>query len=122
MKFFKNFAYFLSLALVFSTFTGCVDQDFDAPDLSDLEEVQFNTTIAELLARHTPGEDPVLIEDDVIIGGIVVADDFSGNFFKRIIIQDETGGIEVRLNLVGLSDIYPEGMEVFVKCQGLYLV
>ena len=90
--------------------------------MSDLEEVQFNTTIAELLARHTPGEDPVLIEDDVIIGGIVVADDFSGNFFKRIIIQDETGGIEVRLNLVGLSDIYPEGMEVFVKCQGLYLV
>ncbi|MCI5083134.1 MAG: DUF5689 domain-containing protein [Saprospiraceae bacterium] len=121
MKFFKNFNFLLMIALLATTFTACVDLEFDEPDLGELGDVQANTTIADLIALHTFGEPATLIEDDLVIGGVVIADDLSGNFFKNITIQDETAGIQVRLNLVGLSDIYPQGSEVFVKCKGLYV-
>lgn len=121
MKFFRNFNLLLAIAFLATTFTACVDQEFDQPDLGGLTDIEANTTIADLKALHTIGEDATLIEDDLIISGIVIADDLSGNFFKNLTIQDETGGIQLRLNLVGLSDIYPEGSEVFVRCKGLYV-
>lgn len=121
MKFFKNFNLFLAIALLATTFTACVDLEFDEPSLDGLADIAANTTIAELKALHTIGNDAVLVEDDLIIRGVVIADDLSGNFFKNLTIEDETGGIQIRLNLVGLSDVYPQGSEVFVRCQGLFV-
>ncbi len=101
--------------------TSCLDNDFDEALAPDLPGVNSNTTIAELKSRHTIGADDQLIEEDIIIGGVVVANDRSGNFFKNIVIQDGTGGITVRLNSVGLYNTYPVGRQVSVRCQGLYL-
>lgn len=116
----KLTTYFFLLTLTLFTW-GCVDQDFDEPPVPGPVVLDANTTIAQLKALHNLGDDDQEITDDIIIRGVVVADDQSGNFFKSIIIQDETGGLEVRLNAIGLYNEYPIGREVFIKCQGLYI-
>ncbi len=110
----------LLLALASFTFS-CIDQDFDEPPVPGLPDIDANTSIAELKARHTIGDDDQEITEDIIIRGIIVADDRSGNFFKNLILQDETGGIELRLNSTALYNNYPVGREVFVACKGLYI-
>lgn len=100
---------------------SCVDQDFDEPPVRDLPELTANTTIAELKALHNFGADDSEITEDLIIRGIVVADDESGNFFKQLIIEDSTGAIVIRIDENDLFGTFPIGREVFVKCQGLYI-
>lgn len=100
--------------------SGCVDQDFDEPPVRGLSTLEPNKTIADLLALGT-GAGDVEINDEFNIGGVVVADDRSGNLYKQIVIQDNTGGILVRLNAVGLYNDFPEGSRLVIKCQGLSL-
>ena len=115
----KNlFSIFLIAAIFLS---GCVKQEFDIPPVDGEEpNIIANTTIADLKALHNAGEFEK-ISEDLIIRGIVVADDQSGNFFRSFILQDETAGIEVTVNLTDSYNLYPIGRELFIKCQGLYL-
>ena len=83
-----------------------------------------NTTIAELKALHpitNPSEAPKLIDTDVIIKGIVTANDLSGNIYKSIYIQDATGGINISMDQVNLYNYFPLGQTVFAKLNGLYI-
>ena len=67
---------------------------------------------------HRTGSFEVITEDKTI-GGIVIADD-ERQFYKTIVIQDETGGISV--NLDGYDLIPRTGRrKVYVKMKGLYL-
>lgn len=57
---------------------------------------------------------------DVYIKGKVISDDNEGNVYKSLYIQDETSGIELKLNNnVGLR--YKKGTWVYVRLEGLYL-
>ncbi|MFH1120760.1 MAG: DUF5689 domain-containing protein [Bacteroidota bacterium] len=109
----------LVLILASTTFTSCVDDEFDVPEMY-IPKVDFdrNTTIADLKATYTGLE---LIEEDIIISGIVVANDKSGNLYKKMVIQDETGGIELSLDKTYLCNEFWVGQRVFVKCQGMYI-
>ena len=118
MKF--NFLNFLSVVLLGSTFFSCVDQEFDAPPTQTFEVPEPNATIADLKTWHEPGQF-IEITDDLIINAIVVANDESGNFFREIIIQDETAGVELSINATSLFNVYPVGVEIFVRCQGLII-
>jgi len=101
--------------------TSCVDQDFDTPPADPGSSTLVpNTTIAELKANHVAGAFEEITED-LIIEAIVVADDASGNFYRQLIVQDNTGGIELRINVNSLYNDYPIGRKIFVKCQGLWL-
>ena len=65
------------------------------------------------------GED-IFVGEDVYIKGIVTSDDDEGNVYKSLYIQDETSGIELKLNNnVGLR--YKKGSWVYVRLEGLYL-
>ncbi len=101
--------------------SSCVDLEFDEPPVSDLPKLEANATIAEIKALHTVGEAASRIENDLIVAGVVIADDESGNFYQNIVIQDATGGIAVRMRSNGLFGDFPVGREVFVKCQGLFV-
>ena len=72
-------------------------------------------TIKELVSLYTPGK-PVVINDDIVIAGRVISSDKSGNFYKQIFIQDETGGIEIKLGKNSLYNEYKPGQMVYVKC------
>ncbi len=100
--------------------TACRKKTEDAPPTGDADIVA-NTTISALKARLTATGTTVAITDDVVISGIVSCDDRSGNFYQQIAIQDETGGILLRLAGNNLFTKYPVGRRIYVKCKGLYL-
>lgn len=110
--------YFLSFVLFFSS---CVDLEYDQPPTCcDDVELETNINISEIKAMF-PGGEPMEITDDLVFDAVVAADDESGNFYKGLIIQDETGAIELRMDQINLYSIYPEGRKIFVKMNGLLL-
>lgn len=74
-----------------------------------------NWTIREML-DYGYGQLP-----DSTIKGIVVSCDEQGNFYKTLVIQDETGGIQIKVANTSLFTRYPIGQQVFVKCKDLRL-
>ncbi|MBS1686257.1 MAG: OB-fold nucleic acid binding domain-containing protein [Bacteroidetes bacterium] len=62
---------------------------------------------------------PKMIDTNVIISGVVNADDKSGNFYKIISIQDSTGAIQLKIGSSYLYQDYPIGRRIFVKVKGL---
>ena len=99
--------------------TSC-NREFDAPPSYIEPNITANVTIKDLKTRHTMGQIEQITED-LTVGGVVVADDKSGNFYKSIAIQDATGGITVRLDGSNLYTSYPVGRKVYIKLKGLYL-
>ncbi|HEY1114352.1 MAG TPA: DUF5689 domain-containing protein [Chitinophagaceae bacterium] len=118
----RSFYWFLGM-LFFMTaglITTSCNKKFDAPPSFVEPDIQANTTIKQLKAMHTMGNIERITED-IIVGGVVVADDKSGNFYKSIAIQDATGGITVRLDGSNLFNSYPVGRKIYIKMKGLYL-
>ncbi len=113
---------FLAVILVaaITTFTAC-NKSFDAPPAPSDPNITANVTIQNLKTYHTVPSSLDLISQDVIISGIVVANDKSGNFYKQLFIQDSTGSIQLQIDATGLYASYPVGRKVYVKCKGLTL-
>jgi len=79
-----------------------------------------NCTIAELVSTYSHGS-PKEMMNGKIIGGRVSTTDQPGNFYKSLYIQDETGGIELKIGKNGLYNDYLEGQMLYVVCDGLYI-
>jgi len=116
-----NFRLFFILGLVFILGAqSCVKTEFDEPsfDFTD-PDLKVTTTIAALKATHTIGTIESLTAG--IIAGVVVANDKSGNYYQTLVIADETGGIEIRMDKRSLFNVFPVGRKVFVKLAGLVM-
>ena len=114
----KNWLFLLSFLMIFS---ACRDDEFDAPptDFTD-PGLTVTHTIAELKASHILGEYNQ-IDEDMILSGIIVADDASGNFYQRLVIDDGTAGIEVGIRANDLFNLYPMGRRIYVKAKDLWI-
>ena len=77
------------------------------------------TSIADLVSGYTIGQPKVLT--NTVIKGIVTTTDRPGNFYKSFYIQDETGGIEIKVGKNGLYNDYLLGQTVYVDCEDLTL-
>jgi hypothetical protein len=110
------------LALVALAGACVVEPNFDEPptDIGTTTPAA-NTTINDLKARLTNLTQPLLITDDLIIRGTVISDDRAGNFYKQLVIQDETGGLEIETYGTFLYTQFPVGRTVAVRCKGLSL-
>lgn len=73
-------------------------------------------TIRDLLNCDTASQLP-----DSVITGIVVSSDEKGSFYKSLVIQDETGGIQIKVDNSSLFSRYKIGQRVYVKCKDLVL-
>ena len=82
---------------------------------------EVNTTIAQLKALYTTPGQPVVLEEDLVIGGQVISSDVSGNVYRSFYIQDETGAIEIKIGKSSLYNDYKLGQWVYIKCKGLAL-
>ena len=89
-----------------------------SPEPTDLVPTH---TIAQLKALYTVLGEPVKIDDNIIIAGQVVSEDRSGNIYRSMYIQDETGAIEIKVGKTTLYNDYHPGQWVVVKCSGLTL-
>lgn len=111
----------LLVATAMSTFfTACVKKEYDEPEINNVDpNLVVNRTILDM--RDSATSAPKLITQDIIIQGIITADDESGAFYKEMVIQDNSGGLSILLDVSNFNSSYPIGRRVFVKCKGLYI-
>lgn len=119
MKF--NRFYFTLLLSVLFLATSCVKEDFDEPPAEGTDpDITVNATIADVKAFYQPGN-YVQIDEDLVFSAIVTADDRSGNLFRNLVLQDETGGIQIRFNFTDLHNNYPIGRRLFIRARDMYI-
>lgn len=123
-------------------FTRYADEDFGGEAFPDYEL----KTIADVKALFSdpaneleylnggnpekPGGDPqntanysyyYPVSEQWAIKGKVISNDFYGNFYRGLFIQDETGGIEIKVGDNGMYTKYSPGTTVYILCDGLVL-
>ena len=117
------FAALLSSSLLLDSceeFTPVFTGTYPEPEPWQTVEMTPTHTIAALAAMYTPGN-PFEITDDIVIEGKISTSDQAGNFYRSMYIQDETGGIELKMGRTGLYNDYKPGQTVYVVCKGLWL-
>jgi hypothetical protein len=76
-----------------------------------------------VLKKHTIGNPPDSLTDyrDIYryIRAVVVSSDEGGNYYKAMVVQDSTGGVELELDMAGLYNTYPVGQKIVIVCNGL---
>lgn len=113
----------ITLIIIAAVLAGC---DLE-PDIAPMPTFvgEANTTIAELLAMHTIGSedsyDSIPVGSNIIICGYVTTSDEWGNNYKYLNIEDETGGIQIKIDNKALYHKYRVGQKLYVKCDGLVL-
>ena len=83
--------------------------------------VEQFTTIAQLKKLYTAHGKPIEIKKDMVIRGEITTSDENGNVYREIYIQDETGGIDLKLGKSSSYDDYKVGQILYVYCNGLTL-
>ena len=78
------------------------------------------TSIKDLKAMYKSGQ-PKEVTGNTWIKGRVSTSDRTGNIYKEIYIQDETGGIDLKLGKSSLYSEYALGQTLYVYCDGLTL-
>ena len=105
----------IALLVVASVLWSC---NYTNPPIPTCEwpDVEANTPLslaAECAAEGKP------IPQGVMFGGVVTANDKSGNFYQSIVIEDESAAVELNIGLYDLHNIYPLGTKVVVRAEGL---
>ncbi len=126
MRKFKSYIGLLLFAAI--GFTGCQD-DFDTPVLAAPQaSISANTSIKELKSKYWEDGlnyiDTIGTTDDgarMIISGYVISSDRTGNIYKNLVIEDETGALAMSINQSGLYNSYRIGQEVVIDVTGMYI-
>ena len=117
---------FLPILLAFSLLAlfSC-ERKYEAPLLQEPhltgDWAKPHVTIAEFkkLYKDLGENGKAMIDQDIILKGVVVANDISGSIYKKIHIQDETGGLPISIDAYNLSSEYPVGQTIAIKAKGL---
>ncbi|MCD8312616.1 MAG: DUF5689 domain-containing protein, partial [Bacteroidales bacterium] len=122
----KNTVKYLAIAFLAGIFCMACDEfppvHYSEPDPEKIyTDADFPIsdfmTIADLKALYT--NTPVDILTDVYIKGQVISSDEDGNLYRTMYIQDETGGIEIKMGTRNLYNEYKMGQWIYVWCKGL---
>ena len=119
----KRFFFYLCVLFMTAVTTGC-HEDFDNPPMVVPKATHTpNTTIADLKAKYwQEGRNFCdTIKDDVVIHGWVSANDNSGNIYKVMYIQDETGGIGISIDANSLATTYRVGQEIVLNLKDRWI-
>ena len=121
MKKFFKLSFFATTLIIAAVSLNSCKKDFDSPPGYVDPNLVANTTIKALKAKHTFSGALDSVATDIIISGIVTANDKSGNLYKELYIQDETGAIPIELDATNIYTSFPVGRRVYIKCKGLWL-
>lgn len=108
--------YLISVLVLVFAMSGCGYTDCEYKPKQKQSE-PANIDIGEVKSMYKGR--PINVNDDIVISGRVTANDFSGNFYRSFIIEDNSGAIEVQAGLYNLHNKYAEGRIVSIKAQGL---
>lgn len=121
MKFIQKL-YALSLLAMAVAMTGC-ERDYDAPPLNEpaYEGAAPNITLAELKEKYSAATDkaPITIDEDLVLKAYITGNDESGNIYKQIFVQDETGAMPIQIDQGNVYTTYRRGQEVFINLKGM---
>ena len=101
-----------------------ISDDFEKPDTICLDSNSANTTYAQI--RELLHEDRIVqIHEEWIVQGYIISSDREGNFFNTLHFQeevlDESGGMQLEMDLRDSYLFFPAGTKVFIKLHGLYI-
>jgi hypothetical protein len=115
-----NYKYIIGIVLTSLCFNACIKHNYPTPpNTNDIDSgMSIYKTIAEL--RSIMGSNTKEIKERIVISGIVIADDKSGNLYKQVIIDDGTAAIPILLDAYNLYNDYPIGRKIYVQCKGLF--
>lgn len=121
----KLIYYILPILSVMFVPTSCMDKH-DAPVINDNDGsgITASSTIKELKDKYKSvisSDGYQLIEEDALIRGVVVGNDESGNIYKQLFVQDETGGICISIDGNNMNTNFHVGQELAIDCKGLYI-
>lgn len=112
----KKIKWFLGLILPGLMVVSCVGEP-DVPTPPDTH-LKGNITVSDLIKKY--GKSACApIDTTLYIEGVVVANDVSGNLYKKIYVQDETGGIDVEIDMTNNHHKYPVGQRLVIDLNGL---
>lgn len=104
------------ILLAMVIFCGCKS----SPPLQRQSSGEYKlVSIAELKSAYL--RNPVLIDEEVEICGRIVSTDYHRNHYNTIILQDESGGIEIKLDMEEISVVYHQWYRMTVSCNSLTL-
>ena len=123
---------YIIMAMVATLMVSCMGSDYAAPGLDpdnapwgNNEITETNVvSIADLKARYAStiaSNGYVKIEEDMQIKGVVTGNDYAGNIYQQIPVQDETGALVVGVSASALHGFLPEGQEILIDLKGLYI-
>lgn len=108
----------LFLATLIFYVTACSKKERDNPPDNRAYDPQLKVTHSIAALQSLP--QGIAITEDMLVCGIVIMDDKSGNYSRKIVIQDTSGGIEVLIDQDNLYNDYPVGRKLYLKCKGLF--
>jgi len=123
----------LLLSTLLFTFSCVQDGSFEIPDTSTTEPtIEVTSSISKiktaLQQEYNSNNNviytfPIHENNPTYIQGFVVSSDATGNFYKKIILQDTSenpaAGIEILLNKPSLNTGYDIGRKLYIKLDGL---
>lgn len=124
----------IPVILTVALFMGSCEKDLDTPPLRTID-AEPNFTISELLELYDGSVDfftipPITFTDpdtgeeyteEAVLEVVVIANDKSGNFYRQLIIQDASAGIELKVHQTNLHEQYPVGQKLYIMTEGLIL-
>ncbi|WP_300504140.1 DUF5689 domain-containing protein [uncultured Duncaniella sp.] len=129
----RNFKTYISLLFAGAlTLTACQD-DFDAPAMTDPDSTWLGDTenyevktINEIKTQYWEDADnyyKTIGEAEngkrLLVKGRVISSDASGNIYKSLVIQDETGALAMSINANSMNNQYRRGQELVIDLTGM---
>jgi hypothetical protein len=129
----RTFLKYSLLIGILLLFTNCVkNDDYKIPE-TEINELNIlvNSSIEAVknawIQNYNANEESIytfdVTTDGLFFEGVVVSSDFSGNFYKKLIVQNAfenaNHGIEILINKTSLFESFEIGRKVFVKLDGL---
>jgi len=128
----KRHSFIIALLAGFFAMTSCQDKDWETPEGLATEPPYGNntlvagttTTIAQLQSKYASAisnSSYQQITDDLWLRCVVTGNDFGGNIYKQISVQDETGGIIIGINGSDQGALMPVGQKLLISLKDLYI-
>lgn len=119
----KRINLYLSMLLLMVIAVGCSDEFDTPPMVVPTAKDKPNTTVAEFKEKYWQDVNNYIdtVKEDIVIHGFVTSSDASGNIYKSLYIQDETGGLAISINGNSLYNTYRVGQEIVIPMKDLFI-
>lgn len=123
----KKSSLYIATLMLGAVALGACDDNFEQPPMVvPHATIESNMTIKDFKTMFWKSDrnyvETVGLNDKgehIVIGGVVSSSDATGNIYKSVIIQDETGALTVAINAYDLYESYQYGQTIYIDVTDL---